>query len=53
MARPIESTPEINTQEDLDRFLENMEKPASDKKIKLINEAKEMYKKLVFIDELP
>ena len=53
MARPIEPTPEIDTQEDLDRFLANMKKPASKEKIKFLKEAKELYAKAQFIDKLP
>lgn len=49
MARPIEPTPEIETEEELEAFLEYMNRPPTKKEIQMGKEARKVYKNTKFV----
>ena len=52
MARPIAPTPDIETEEDLKVFIENMNRPPTKEEIQMGKEADEIYKntKVIYHD---
>lgn len=52
MAKPIPPTPDIETEEDLKVFIENMNRPPTKKEIQMGKEADEIYKntKVIYHD---
>ena len=52
MARPIEPTPDIETEEELEAFLEYMNRPPTKEEIEMGKKAREVYKnaKIIYHD---